>query len=251
MIQINQHKKQRYKVAVIKEDRINRNRKLEDYDIGSSTSPKIANYEPEVVRRSLNERDRLKESLLEKTKKGFQNTLIYNTIGILIVYLAGYLIVHYFYVHKRRSCQPSTDEQNNLPSPSLPNSEHVSTSKNNMGLVCVFVQKIHSNFDYHIKATTQNERKLLILMTFLIGFYVKKMMERWWAQVSGIPNMESLCLGMNGMGTSVPEKGGEDGLNNFKTRIARYVLLSWTMCLCGVMPRCPNGLSRPMRTPDS
>ena len=69
MQEINQPKKQRYKVAVIKEDRINRNRKLEDYDLGSGASNRVANYDPDVVKRSLIERDRLKQSLFEKTKK--------------------------------------------------------------------------------------------------------------------------------------------------------------------------------------
>jgi hypothetical protein len=49
-----------------------------------------------------------------------------------------------------------------------------------------------------------------------------------------MPTIEPICLAMNGMGTAIDAKGGDEGLNKFKTRIARYMILSWTMCIAGM-----------------
>ena len=88
----------RQKVGVIKEDKIPRNRRVEDYDLGPNARNQVAKFDPEVVREALNERDLITGSLFKRSAKGFKNTLIFNTLGILIVYLVLYYVVHIFYV---------------------------------------------------------------------------------------------------------------------------------------------------------
>ena len=195
---------------VIKEDKIPRNRRIEDYDLEINETNQIAKYDSEVVFKVLNSRDLIKGSFLEKSIQGLKNTLIFNTFGIVIVYLIMYYTVHCFYVQ-------------NL---------HLSSEKNStLGEFQTLIDKNFQGFVKHYKGAQAN---LLKIMTFLVGFYVKKMMERWWSQVSSVPGMESVCLAMNGIGWHVADKGGIDGMIAFKSKIARYCLLSWTMCFSGI-----------------
>ena len=60
-------------------------------------------------------------------------------------------------------------------------------------------------------------------------------MARWWQQVSGIPKLNSVCIQLHAhtMFNALDRKN-ETNLSieqEFKNKIARYCLLSWTMCL--------------------
>ena len=225
-------KKQRKQLGVVKEDVVKRKRQLEDYDLGTTASNPIAIYDPEVVREFLNDRDYtkgFKHLLLKRSAKGLQNTLFYNTAVILILYSVFWFVVHYFYVQYVQRCTASTS--NSAINTATPTQQADSFVE---GKRCAVVNYIDENFDKFITSANNTHKNLLKLMMFLLGFYVKRMMARWWDQVSKIPTMEPICLAMNGMGTAIEEKGGDEGLNNFKIKIARYVLLSWTMCLCGI-----------------
>ena len=71
------------------------------------------------------------------------------------------------------------------------------------------------------------------LLTFFLGFYVSQIMGRWWKQITANPSMEGVCLTLNGIVFSTTENAGERIIENeikFKQKIARYCLLSWTMC---------------------
>ena len=70
------------------------------------------------------------------------------------------------------------------------------------------------------------------LLTFFLGFYVSQVMGRWWKQVSANPSIDTIALALNGIVYSTTESKDripEDELK-FKQKIARYCLLSWTMC---------------------
>lgn len=225
------------KLAVIKEDEIKRKRQYEDYDLGIEEGDRIAKYEPETVRKALNDRDFIKgftDVFLKGSKKGVQNTLLYNTASILLIYFASWVIVHYFYNQQLNYCENRVI----VSSPTRPSESFLGLNLREKECAAIFVLK--ENWDGYIKAAHDTEKNLLKLLTFLLGFYVKRMMARWWDQVSSIPTMEPICLAMNGMGTAIDDKGGDDGLNKFKTRIARYIILSWTMCL--------SGMSRPLNS---
>jgi len=171
---------------------------------------------------------------LKGSKKGVQNTLLYNTASILLIYFVSWVIVHYFYNQQLNYCENRVI----VSSPTRPSESFLGLNLREKECAAIFVLK--ENWDGYIKAAHDTEKNLLKLLTFLLGFYVKRMMARWWDQVSSIPTMEPICLAMNGMGTAIDDKGGDDGLNKFKTRIARYIILSWTMCL--------SGMSRPLNS---
>ena len=219
-------------LGVVKEDVVKRKRQLEDYDLGTTASNPIAVYDPEVVREFLNDRDYtkgFKHLLLKRSTKGLQNSLFYNTAAILSAYFVFWIIVHVFYVHNLHKCTaPTLNSTINTGTPTQQSDSFIE------GKRCAVVNYVDENFDRFVKSANNAHTNLLKLLMFLLGFYVKRMMARWWDQVSKIPTMEPICLAMNGMGTAIEDKGGDEGLNNFKIKIARYVLLSWTMCLCGI-----------------
>ena len=129
---------------VIKEDKIPRNRRIEDYDLEINETNQIAKYDSEVVFKVLNSRDLIKGSFLEKSIQGLKNTLIFNTFGIVIVYLIMYYTVHCFYVQ-------------NL---------HLSSEKNStLGEFQTLIDKNFQGFVKHYKGAQAN---LLKIMTFLL-----------------------------------------------------------------------------------
>ena len=96
------------------------------------------------------------------------------------------------------------------------------------------------------KRWNENSSLFLKLFTFLIGFYVSNIVSRWWAKVRSIPEVENPLLVLSGL---VIPSGREDesgpnqmaqvdrlslkspcGVTEIKKIIARYCLLSWTMC---------------------
>jgi hypothetical protein len=68
------------------------------------------------------------------------------------------------------------------------------------------------------------------VLCLLLGFYVKTIIGRWRNQTSKLPSLEEVCQAINGFVLHEDEtKQGQ-----FKRKIARYCLLSWTMCLTSV-----------------
>ena len=57
-------------------------------------------------------------------------------------------------------------------------------------------------------------------------------MGRWWKQVTANPSIDSVCLSLSGIVFSTTESKERitDDEIQFKKKIARYCLLSWTMC---------------------
>ena len=71
------------------------------------------------------------------------------------------------------------------------------------------------------------------LLTFFLGFYVSQVMARWWYQISANPSMDNICLALNGVVFYTSETNARTTKDeeNFKKKIIRYCLLSWTMCM--------------------
>ena len=88
-----------------------------------------------------------------------------------------------------------------------------------------------------IKKFSKAERGFSTLLTFFLGFYVSLMLLRWWRQVSGVPTIADICQKLHGIvGVDSDDRYSQYFVENqqeFKKRIARYCLLSWTMCLSG------------------
>ena len=84
-------------------------------------------------------------------------------------------------------------------------------------------------------------------LTFILGFYVGQMIKRWWDQVKSLPNIDNITNCMAGFiqlefhDKEVDEEGNEkvrEAALDLRKKIARYCLLSWTLCL--------SSLSRPL-----
>ena len=58
-------------------------------------------------------------------------------------------------------------------------------------------------------------------------------MVTWWYRISANPSMENICLAMNGVvySTSETKERNITDEEDFKKKVVRYCLLSWTMCL--------------------
>ena len=87
-----------------------------------------------------------------------------------------------------------------------------------------------------IKEVGHAERGFTTLLTFFLGFYVSMMLLRWWKQVSGVPTIVEVCQKLHGIvGVDSDDRhSSKKQEQEFKKRIARYCLLSWTMCLSGI-----------------
>ena len=100
--------------------------------------------------------------------------------------------------------------------------------------------------------------KLSSLLTFLLGFYVARIVASWWSQVCGNPNIDNSVLMFAGLTSSKNPKfrlplRRNDTTQNTETSydsstafpravleaekmIARYGLLSWTLCFNTMSP---------------
>jgi hypothetical protein len=89
--------------------------------------------------------------------------------------------------------------------------------------------------DKEFKKLQTQEKDFNILNIFLLGFYVSFLMARWWQQVSGIPKLNSVCIQLHAHTMfNVSDRKNATNLgieHEFKNKVARYCLLSWTMCL--------------------
>ena len=75
-----------------------------------------------------------------------------------------------------------------------------------------------------------HEKEMQKVLCLLLGFYVKTIIGRWRNQSSKLPSMEEVCGAVNGFVLHKDE--GKQAV--FKRKIARYCLLSWTMCLTSI-----------------
>ena len=93
---------------------------------------------------------------------------------------------------------------------------------------------------------------LTTIITFLLGIYVGRIITGWWSRVASIPDIENSLLMMAGLVSvdnpkfQLPavedqtEKNEDSqfpvGVLEAKKMIARYGLLSWTLCFCTISP---------------
>ena len=85
------------------------------------------------------------------------------------------------------------------------------------------MKKLIGGWDVH-------EKEMLKILAFILAFYVKLVVGRYMEQVSKVPSLEGVCQVMNGMARHTDD----EKLREYKQTIARYCLLSWTMCLTSV-----------------
>jgi len=80
------------------------------------------------------------------------------------------------------------------------------------------------------------EKTMVKLLVFILGFYVSQMIKRYWDQVKLLPAIEPVCNALaafiqRDFKSDGSEAEGEAAALDLRKKIARYCLLSWTMCL--------------------
>jgi hypothetical protein len=75
---------------------------------------------------------------------------------------------------------------------------------------------------------------LVKVLGMFLGFYVKTMMARWWSQICHLPKIDTLCMTLNGLIHSGAK--GEHSALEFKKRILRHCLLSYTLMMITISP---------------
>ena len=74
------------------------------------------------------------------------------------------------------------------------------------------------------------DRFMLSTITFLLGFFVNTIVKRWWEQVSRLPTIEPITLGLSGLvWPNENPNGGEKSVTEFRKTVLRYCILSWAM----------------------
>ena len=73
------------------------------------------------------------------------------------------------------------------------------------------------------------------LITFLLGFYVSNIINRWWNKIRSIPKAENPSLVLAALTWELPNAKTEEltsptAVAEAKKMFARYCLLSWAMC---------------------
>jgi len=87
-----------------------------------------------------------------------------------------------------------------------------------------------------IKKMKKHDSTASKYLTFILGFYVGQMITRWWDQVKSLPYIDPITNSLSGfiqIEFKDDLKSKESALD-LKKKIARYCLLSWTMCLAHV-----------------
>ena len=96
------------------------------------------------------------------------------------------------------------------------------------------------------------EDDFIRILTYLIGFYLKFTIMRWWSQVNSVPRIDAICLALEGSIWCTPGKNKDQiaimkdvSVTQFKQAIVRYCLLSWTMCISLIAPSLRQELKNP------
>jgi len=106
--------------------------------------------------------------------------------------------------------------------------------------------KIDCYKDIKVKFTEWSQKSKLIIriITFLLGFYVSTIFKQYRSKINTIPDAENPVLEIGGLANERTEDAFKGelvspvGVTEWKRTMARYCLLSWTMCF--------NTISQPL-----
>ena len=118
-------------------------------------------------------------------------------------------------------------------------------------------QQFCANYSGMQQLWREKEHSMTRILTLLVGFYVGFIMRTWWSTLRYLPTIDALCMAMGSfvvVDSEVDEDhvgvkldGRKISIRQFKKDIARYFLLSWTMC----MSRISKPLKYIFSTPES
>ena len=101
-----------------------------------------------------------------------------------------------------------------------------------------------------VKKMQSHDKTATKYLTFILGFYVSQMITRWWDQVKSLPFIEPItnCLSGFVQMTFKDDLKSKESALELNKKIARYCLLSWTMCLVSITTHTfkalPQGLGK-------
>ena len=74
------------------------------------------------------------------------------------------------------------------------------------------------------------DKMMLSCITFFLGFFVNHTVKRWWDQITKVPTIEPVVIGLAGLvWPSKHPNGGGKSVTIFRKTILRYCLLSYAM----------------------
>ena len=216
---------------------------------------KVADYDATALYQHWNSKYKRKydqrANIFKRVLNAWKKSLLGNTLLVVLIYILFYYLVNGLFIqHLCAGCssqamQRNTETQQNRP-PNVPqqppNSSATQANQNKANKPCKMPQ-ICRNYDLKIKTLSTKEATFTRLLTFLIGFYVSFIIARWWRQVTSVPTIDNVCLGLEGY-LWCDERRNENeilvkegvSVTQFKQTLVRYCLLSWTMCLSLVSP---------------
>ena len=160
------------------------------------------------------------------------------SVGVALLFLIPHYLVNYFIIQKLCTSAP----ENNNDSQSLDPDSNLDSNPES-GFIGDIVDTGCFMYKERFKELAETETTFTRILTFLLGFYVSFIFRRWWNQVSRVPTIDPCCLLLQGLLWCDPEKGEDNvfvkegvSVTRFKQTVARYCLLSWTMCMSMLSP---------------
>ena len=88
-------------------------------------------------------------------------------------------------------------------------------------------------FEEIVKYFNQNLNPLARDLAFLLGFYVKVIVTRWWNQFNKLPWPDTLALQLQGLVLFESAKASD-----YSRRFMRYMILSYVLCIQRISKVC-------------
>jgi hypothetical protein len=96
------------------------------------------------------------------------------------------------------------------------------------------IKLTQDGFEEFVKKWKDYHNNLVKILGLLLGFYVSTMMGRWWKQITNLPRIEDLAMALNGL--IQPGIKGAQAALEFKKRLLRHALLSYTLMMITISP---------------
>ena len=205
--------------------RVQREKLISD-DFELPDESKIADYDPKLVARYWNVRNRQKKPH-KRLAQLFVKGIYAKLVPIVLLYVAMYYVLNTF-IFDPALCDPLPSNQQQEVDNSLlqPGKVYLALS---FGRQCS-----KGKFTRWIAM----EKDFTKVLTFFIGFIVSLSAKNWFEQVRLVPKLDQLLVQINNFLWVDPTKDAADvkikgdvSAKQLRNTIVRYFLLSWTMCL--------------------
>ena len=208
-----------------------RREKIKDVDFTLPKEQHVATYDPLIAAKYWNMTNR-HHYLFRAVMSSFKNGICVNLLPVTVLYLAIYYLVNILIVD-RILCTPGGKTSSRL---------HLALAPNNM--VC--------NTEI-LASWKKQESDFSRVLTFFIGFFVSWSIRNWSSQVMLLPKMDRICIGLYttlwvdpNLNEADVKIKGQVTAKTFRMTIARYHLLSMSMCLSRMCSDLKNTFNNPI-----